>query len=488
MNPFAKSLSQNVKEKPDAVALVVHDRALTFSEFSKLTQDFASNLGAMWEDQSPGHLPLLVDKSMDSYIAVASCLLHGIPFALVDGFAPKARIQRIFDLLGNPRKSWAGPDVVALETSQTSSPAVPGHSLDARPTFVITTSGSTGQPKGVEISFESQFERASLDLDVAESSSTSTTSFAPLHFIGGLSRLTRVFLGPTLHVLDPMALTPNQLLRYLEKHRITHLHLPPQLARLLAHYPNPDKIRLSSVKMLRMGSEGIRFETLQGLRQYLDDDVIVRHSLGATEAIRSFVNLFRLGDCAPSGLVPIGKPTERALLRPVPGLGPDAYEVLTCGPIAEGYLKQPELTAERFLTINGVRYWKSGDHVREISPQVFLHIGRSDDIVKVRGMLASPSETTATVMAIEGVRNAITLPIEEHSNIRLVCHVELADGCSLTPAEIRSIACSQLPPHLAPHVVFVHNELPVNARGKIDRLALQTHASNATSAPGLGTS
>ena len=491
LKDFRSSLLQVLTERGDEPALVIRDSRISFSELEESSREIGAALRERWSQQTEPHLPLLVDNSVDSYLAVFSCLSHRIPFALIDGFAPESRIQSILKLLQQVSRPWVGPEVQRTSASVGDSP--PQHdgsekNLTSRPTFIITTSGSTGQPKGVELSFDTQYERAKIDLEMREASPHVTNSFSPLHFIGGLSRLSRVFFGHTLHVIDPTALSVRQILRYLELSNINVLHLPPQLARVLAHYSNPDNVRLPSVKLVRMGSEGIRFETLQGLRKYLDDDVIVRHSLGATEGMRSFVNLFRLGDSEDEGLVPIGQPTDRTLLVPVPSLGPDFFEVYTGEPIAEGYINNVKLTEERFVTIDGARFWRSGDHVRKVSPELYFHAGRSDDIVKVRGILASPSETTAVVMAIDGVRNAITLPFELEGNVRLVSHVELAENSSLTSDYMRSVAATKLPAHLVPQKVFIHRKLPVNVRGKIDREALKAFAHDALSPRNSGNS
>ena len=103
---------------------------------------------------------------------------------------------------------------------------------------------------------------------------------------------------------------------------------------------------------------------------------------------------------------------------------------------------------------------------------MYRHRGRVDDIVKVRGKLASPSDVTAVLLSIDGVRSAITMPVVVAGNTRLESHVELQPGSTLTLDEVREVLSARLPAHLMPSAVMRHATLPINARGKVDRRAL----------------
>ena len=156
------------------------------------------------------------------------------------------------------------------------------------------------------------------------------------------------------------------------------------------------------------------------------------------------------------------------------------------GAIAEGYLNQPELTAERFVVRDGVRYWRSGDILALGEDGLYYHRGRMDDIVKVRGMLASPSEATRVLLGMEGVRAGIVLPHVHNHNTRLIAHVEFHKAGEVPTVEaIRQELQSQLPSHLVPASIVVHDTLPTTPRGKIDRVRLQQEHEQSL-APGLG--
>ena len=199
---------------------------------------------------------------------------------------------------------------------------------------------------------------------------------------------------------------------------------------------------------------------------------MVRHGMGSTEAMGGFANFFPLGVIPPRGVVPLGNPGPSTKLVATPEMGPDVFEVFIGGPVASGYLGDPERTSQRFVEIDGTPVWRSGDLVRLREDNQYVHAGRSDDLVKVRGMLASPSETTARLLELDGVRAALTLPYVSAHNTRLVSFVELSPVTDKHSTGIRNAVAEKLPPHLVPHDVIIYETLPSNTRGKFDRQAL----------------
>jgi acyl-coenzyme A synthetase/AMP-(fatty) acid ligase len=485
MNDLGALFRIQVSKDPDGVAITRAGVSLTFRDLAQLTEEAAGRLKIDFVEARCDYLPLVVDNSVDSYIAVLACLIHRIPFGLIDGSAPRQRIDVLLSLFGNPERGWWGPKVgrdsipsVWREELTPSQKTGSGNSIpEAGPTmFVVTTSGSTGAPKGVILSSERLVQglvRTERDEFPVEQASLS--SFSPLHFIGGLNRLASVFLGRQLHVFDPMEMSAGQILIALGEARLSHLQVPPQLGRLLAHYSNPAEVFLNTVTHLRMGSEGIRFEILEGLKRYLDASVIFWHGLGATEAMGIIRGKQVLKDLPSTGQVPLGHLQPGARLIATDGFDSNIREVWASSNIALGYLGQPELTAERFVTgEDGIRYWRSGDLVERTEDGNLYHRGRIDDVVKVRGILASPSETTRFLLGIPGVRAGVTLPATKDGNTRLVSHVELSSGgSSLSVADLRSALEKALPSHLLPAEITIHERLPTNPRGKIDRMALK---------------
>lgn len=287
-----------------------------------------------------------------------------------------------------------------------------------------------------------------------------------------------VAFGSTLFIIDVPRLRPADVLAQLAAFAPTDMAIPAQLARTLPQVPERSVVRLPSVRRLGIGSEGFRYEDLAGLLAIYEPDVVIGHNLATTEAGRIMHHEFVLVEAPSSGVMRIGTPVfpDRIRLVPAEGLTEDddeVFEVHVGGAIATGYLHDPELTARRFLQDpEGPRWWTSGDVVSRDANGMYRHRGRVDDIVKVRGKLASPSDVSAVLLSIDGVRSAITIPDVVAGNTRLESHVELEPGSTLMREEVREVLSARLAAHRVPSAVMRHAHLPINARGKLDRHAL----------------
>jgi acyl-coenzyme A synthetase/AMP-(fatty) acid ligase len=464
-------------------------RVISRQDFLRWSQERSQFLRELSEDSgSPWGLPILVDDSVESFLTVATCLAEGIAFAPIDSAAPVGRLDSVVRIIEEPWLTLIPgeighlslPDGIVAVGLDDDFPALPPGSKAVTKTnsgITILTSGSTGVPKGVHLPFGVLDQQVAVLADELgpNPSTVRLSSLAPLHFIAGIKRVLRGLVGAELHIFPPRQFTPSGLVSEFKRKAITHLNIPPQVARLIAHHRGTDLPVLEDVVELRIGSEGIRFETLQSLRRILQDDVVVRHGLGATEGRSGLRNVFRLGEMPPTGQVPVGRVTkpENIHFEPQPELGQDIWEVYVSGPITSGYVGNSELNATRFSTDKtGKRWWHSGDLVSLNEEGLYVHQGRKDDLVKVRGILASPSEATHALLSIPGVRAAIVLPHRENDNVRLVGHVQIASDSGLTLSDIREMLKKSLPDHLVPASLIEHDKMPTNSRGKIDRVAL----------------
>lgn len=451
-------------------------------EKSGILRNLAESSGSSWG------LPVLIDDSLESCLVTLTCIFQEIPFIAIDSNAPAGRIERALRLIDNPQTVLApsGSSDLRLPTGvfPVDVDDEPRHSTEVmekapatNPGLTILTSGSTGNPKGVHLPFDAlQQQMEHLAENMANSGPPiRVSSLAPLHFIGGIKKLLRGLIGAEIHFISPHQFTIHGLVSELHRRKITHLSLPPQIARLIAQHRGAPLPLLENVVELRLGAEGIRFEMLQGLRKCLRDGVSVKHGLGSTEGSSGIRNVFTLGSIPESGQVPIGRPTrpENVHFEPQPELGDDIWEVYVSGPITSGYVGSEELNASRFSTSqNGQRWWHSGDLVSLNSEGMYIHRGRKDDLIKVRGMLASPSEATQILQSVDGVRAALVLPHRDKDNVRLHAHIEFDEGAELSVSDLRKELRKLLPDHLIPSSIMVHNQLPMNSRGKIDRSTL----------------
>ncbi|KAF7963680.1 hypothetical protein AWV80_07060 [Cupriavidus sp. UYMU48A] len=151
--------------------------------------------------------------------------------------------------------------------------------------------------------------------------------------------------------------------------------------------------------------------------------------------------------------------------------------------VARGYLKRPELTAQRFLadpfsSKAGARMYRSGDLVRYLPDGNLEYLGRSDDQIKIRGFRIEPGEIAARLNEHAWVRDAVVVAREDRAGEpRLVAYVvgvpgEAASEPGELAATLRAHLSARLPEYMVPSAFVCLEVLPLTPNGKLDRKAL----------------
>lgn len=182
--------------------------------------------------------------------------------------------------------------------------------------------------------------------------------------------------------------------------------------------------------------------------------------------------------------VPLGRPLPQVRLyvldphgQPVPpGAIGELHLAGAC--VGRGYIGQPGLTAATFIPDPfgepGARMYRTGDLVRFRHDGLLMFLGRLDNQVKVRGFRMELGEIEAALLRCPGVREAAVLaPADEDGQRRLEAYLSAADGMVLEPASVHQALARLLPAHMLPSIWHLLPSLPLNASGKVDRIALE---------------
>ncbi len=408
--------------------------------------------------------------SADRLAAVADHLeechdLHSV--VLIDGAAAAE--------LPGPmqRLTWA-------DLTSASSRPLP-RAIDADMAAILYTSGSTGRPKGVVLSHRNMVAGADSVATYLENHAGDRLLAAlPFSFDYGFSQLSTAFLkGASVVLMD--YLLPRDVIRAVERHRVTGLAAVPPLWVQLARLPWPEPDRLA-LRYITNSGGAMPARTLERLRAALPGTRVFL-MYGLTEAFRSTYlppeELDRrpgsMGRAIPNAEIMVVREDGSPCAPHEPG------ELVHRGAlVAMGYWRDPERTAERFRPAPGqdpgiplpeIAVW-SGDTVRQDEDGYLYFVGRKDDMIKTSGYRVSPTEVEETVYRAGSVAEAAAIGVP-HPDLgqAVVVVIQPADE-AFDEGAVLDLCRRELPAYMVPATIVTRPALPRNANGKIDRKAL----------------
>ena len=482
--------ASTLDELIDSMTGTVADDSTTLSseEFSRRVTEGAARIAESCQEN--GVIALDLPKGVDLAAAVLATWRAHRAFVVLDREHPEARRQHILADSGAVAVlTEDGITATGASTAAVSKPQRP----DADLAYLLYTSGTTGTPKGVEVTrtgveallaghFQELYPSASLSAAAA----AVPPGHAPLHvahtasfsFDAAIDQLAWVFTGATVHLYSHGTVgDPEQMRSALLRDRVDVLDATPSLAGALI---DSGALDATEVSTLILGGESVPQSLWDRLAA--SDRVDAWNVYGPTEA-----TVDALAARIVPGPVTIGRavPGMTAEILDVDGevVPPNEIgELVLSGPqVALGYRGRPDATA--FETVeNGDgsrRRYRTGDRVRwraDVAATEFL--GRADDQLEIRGHRVEPGEVEAALLALPQVTGAAVGTFGPSGAVKLIAHVTLtAEAAAQQPAfDVRQALAAHVPGHLVPTTVRVHDRLPLTVGGKVDRRALDALA------------
>ncbi|WP_258382621.1 non-ribosomal peptide synthetase, partial [Streptomyces sp. NTH33] len=493
----ADLFAAQVRRTPDAVALLAGDERLTYRELDDRAAALAGRLAALGvRPEVP--VGVLMDRSVDLVVTQVALARLGGVYVPLDGRAPRERLRTMLGEAGAglllTDGAWeetaaallpegrvlrpddtaaAAPEPAAAAPEPTAVPRVHPDNVQ----YLMFTSGSTGNPKGVAVR---QRDVAALALDRAFAAHDRVLVHSPHAFDASTYELWVPLLRGGTAVLAP----PGDLEAAAVRHAITEqgvscLFLTVGLFRLLAQ---EDLACLTGAREVWTGGEAVPGSAV---RRVLDacPDLTVVDVYGPTETTTFATRrVFGAGDALPATL-PIGRPLDdtrvyvldSALQPQPPGVPGELY--LAGAGLARGYAGRPGATAARYLADPfgppGGRMYRTGDIVRWSADGELHFVGRADDQIKIRGFRVEPAEIEARLTAHPAIAEAVVSVSRHAGRTRLVAHLVPAPDATVPPAaELRDRLSGELPDYMVPAAFVTVAELPLTANGKVDRRRL----------------
>ncbi|KAF9922965.1 hypothetical protein BGZ67_010179 [Mortierella alpina] len=483
-----------VELSPESIAIVHDERSLTYRQLNSKANEIACRL--IEAGVKPGdYVMLLLDRSIGLVASQIAVLKIGAAYVPIDTKVPVDRQAYIASDCGSTvlitdETTDIPPGIQAtvlcLSTKRMHSDHMQVHlkglSTSSQDTaYVMYTSGSTGRPKGVMVPHRG-IVRLAINNGYADIGTEDRIGFvANPAFDASMHDIWVPLLnGAYIVVIDNETLMdPHRLAAALDHHHVTSLLLTTALFHQYVHVIGPALSKLRY--LLAIGEQGL-VEAFSEVAKH-EGRVCVINTYGPTEA--SVISTAYRITSATSQLrrLPIGRPisnTPQYVLnthqRPVPiGVVGELY---IGGPgVANGYLNQPDLTAERFLPdpfskLQGARMYKTGDLVHYMPDGNLVFVGRIDNQVKIRGFRVEPGEIETCLAEHPQVREAIVLALGEGGgDKRLVAYVVAAPHDNLVRT-LRDFLSASLPEYMVPSAFVRMDAFPLTNNGKIDRRAL----------------
>lgn len=451
-------------------------RSITYRQLTERIEQFSLHLQSLGIKPG-GRVALLQPKCIESVIAIFSVLECGATYVPIDPGLSANRIQFLLrdadpDLLISDPKFFPSEIPCQLEICsmvegmENTAVTVLNRNLESenKLAYILYTSGSTGNPKGVCVSHSaarafSNWAKETFQLEKGEH----VASIAPFHFdLSVFDLFASLSSGCTLHLFNSAEVKNVRLMaEQLSKQKINTIYATPSFFTSLLFYGKPEKFSWDSIRKVLFAGEEFSVRHLHELMQLWSN--------------ARFFNLYGPTETNVCTWTEILKDVKRTKPYPI-GLScsghdyeiSDEDELYIGGPhVAEGYLNNEALTQSRFFIRNNVRWFKTGDVVMRDDSGQLVYKGRIDRMIKRRGYRIEPAEVEKALMIHPGISSAAVLGARGKDELPVL--VAFVTGHAVPGIiELNEFLLKHIPDYMLPDAVKQVEMIPTTVNGKVD--------------------
>lgn len=485
-------LKNTVQQHPDKIAIVDNDKQISFGDLDQRAKEIATEIVRLCGNIKNEPIAVYMEKSIESIACFLGVLYSGNFYCPIDINSPVERIEKIIDVL-QPKVFLCKDDIVfeknvltiridKIKDDGEHYVNIPSDILDVDPVYVLFTSGSTGQPKGVVINHRGVIDYIEwLTKTFQFDENTIFGNQAPFYFDNSILDIYSTLKNASTMVIIPEKkfIFPKQLIEYVNEKKINTIFWVPSALIAVANSGILENINLPWLKKILFCGEIMPNKQLNIWRKY-NPEALYANLYGPTEitdVCSYYIVNRKFVDNEP---LPIGTACENTEIIILNGQN----KLVDIGEIGElcvrgsclsmGYYRQTEKTENVFIQnpLND-RYreyiYRTGDLAKYNSIGEIIYIGRKDFQIKYQGHRIELGEIEAAAIELDNIQQSCAIYDEEKKQIVLFV---LTDG-KKNEKEIYQKMKSKLPHYMLPSKIFIVNEIPLNVNGKIDRNKLK---------------